>query len=92
MSLGLGQWKSGATATSPKESLGGFMTFVGGLSNMMLPADMQSTGWGKFNIALGVLGTALNLSGRRESAKMQRNFARGLQENIGNALMNLENL
>lgn len=92
MGLGIGQWKDGVNSTSPKESLGGMLTFVGGMANLMMPKDMQNTGWGKFNLALGFLGTMVNLSGRRKDYKNQAEYQSDLQGSIGNALQNLDTI
>ena len=92
MSLGLGQAKEAIGSASPREQLGGLMTFFGGLADISIPPEARNTIWGKIGPVAALIGTALNLSGRREAARARRSHVVQLQEEVSRALLGLNRL
>lgn len=92
MSLGLGQMQSGARAVSPAEMAGGATTFLGGLMDSYVTEENRDTIWGRMGPTFAIIGTAINLHGQRESARIQRDYQVELQESIGEVLAGIGGL
>jgi len=88
MGHGLGQWQDSINSLSPSESIGAMSNFIGGFIKMSTLDDAPGSSWGKFGSVLGILGTALNIRGQRESAGRTRDYKANLASSLSTALLN----
>ena len=92
MGLGLGQMRESIGSSSGKEYLGAYANYLGSFVSLTIPEELQSSGWGMIGPAMGIIGTALNMKGKREDYRNQRDYKRKLYSEIGKALTGMRNV
>lgn len=92
LSMGLGQMSEGAGAPSSKQMFGGMLTALGGIMELSFSAETQNSGWGKIGSIAAMIGTAIDMRGRRESARTRIGRRNRIINSYGKALRTLKGL